>query len=237
MPPIVSIHQPGYLPWLGYFEKIARSDIHVFFDDVQFEKNSFDNRNKILTAQGELWLTVPVLSKGHLDTRLSDIEIDTRAPWAKKHWKTITMNYSKCPYFSEHASFFEQIYNRDWKNLLALNIEITTYLLKALGISTKLVYSSKLQKDGKKSDLVLSICKNLGAGTYLSGTFGKDYLELEKFQAANIQVLFQDYEHPVYKQHFEGFVPYMSVIDLLFNEGKNSLDILMNRHSKREVAP
>lgn len=226
----VSIHQPGYLPWLGYFEKIARSDIHVFLDDVQFEKNSFDNRNKIRTAQEGIWLTVPVSSSGKFgENRLNQVAIVNQTDWNKKHWKTIHLNYFKARHFKEHAEFFESIYSKPWLKLVELNLEITKYVLTALGIRTQCVYASQIEKDGKKSDLVLSICKNLKADKYVSGTFGKDYLELDKFKDANIEVVFQDYEHPSYNQNFPGFIPYMSVIDLLFNEGPRSLDILMHR--------
>ncbi len=226
----VSIHQPGYLPWLGYFEKIARADVHVFLDDVQYEKNSFDNRNKIRNAEGGVWLTVPVSSKGKFGSNpLNELEISNQTDWNKKHWKSIHLNYFKARHFTEHAPFFEQVYNRRWEKLIDLNLEITQYVLKVLGIQTKTVFASKIQKEGKKSDLVLSLCKTLGASTYISGTFGKDYLELEKFQKEGIQVVFQDYEHPVYNQNFPGFTPYMSIIDLLFNEGPRSLDILTHK--------
>ncbi len=223
----VSIHQPGYLPWLGYFEKIARSDMHVFFDDVQFEKNSFDNRNKVLAAGGDLWLTVPVITKGRFGVTLNEVEIDSHAPWRKKHWKTIESNYSKTPYFRDHAGFFESIYLKNWTRLIDLNMEIIQYLLAELGIKTAYKFSSAINKEGKKSDLVLNLCQTLGASTYLSGALGRNYLNLEQFREKNIAVVFQDYQHPVYAQKSKTFLPYMSVIDLLFNEGKRSLDVIL----------
>ena len=231
----VSIHQPGYIPWLGYFEKIARSDIHVFLDDVQFEKNSFDNRNKIRTREGPIWLTVPVMTKGRFGSnRLMDVEIDNHSGWNKKHWKGLETNYAKAPFFRNHAPFFEAVYAKEWRLLKDLNMEITVYLLQALGIRTRTVFSSQTERKGKKSDLVLDLCKNLGATTYLSGILGKDYLALDKFQQANIRVLFQEYEHPVYHQQFPGFVPNMSVLDLLFNEGPRSLEILLGKFKMEE---
>ena len=226
----VSIHQPGYLPWLGYLERIARSDAHVFFDDVQFDKNSFDNRNKIRTAEGSTWLSVPVLTKGKFgENQLREAGIDNHSGWPKKHWKSICFSYQKAPFFKDYAGFFENVYTKTWDKLLDLNLEIITGVFGFLGIKTQVIFSSSLEKTAKKSDLVLEICKKLNAGTYLSGALGRNYLELPKFEEAGIKVIFQDYQHPVYTQRYAGFQPFMSVIDLLFNEGPKSYDILMNQ--------
>lgn len=226
----VSIHQPGYLPWLGYFEKIASADMHVFLDTVQFEKNSFDNRNRIRSHTGSIWLTVPVITRGKFgENYLNEAELDVKQPWQNKHWKTLSLNYAKAPYFSKYADFFEETYNNEWKTLLKLNLHLTRYLLNQLGINTELVMASELAVDGKKSDLVLNICKKLEATTYLSGALGKDYLEIENFENNDIEVVFQQYLHPEYKQMFPGFVSHLSIVDLLFNHGPESLNILMNK--------
>lgn len=233
----ISIHQPGYLPWLGYFEKIARADVHVFLDDVQFEKNSFDNRNRIRNSQGWLWLTVPVLTKGRFgENILKEVEIDNHSRWAQKHWKSILMNYGKTPYFRAHADFFEQVYSKPWTKLLDLNLEIISYLLKTFHIETPLVYSSQIQKTGKKSDLVLGLCKQFKADVYLSGALGKDYLDMESFRKEDIRVIFQDYAHPLYRQPFSEFISHLSALDLVFNEGRRSLEILLQGNPKTEQA-
>lgn len=226
----VSIHQPGYLPWLGYFEKIAAGDVHVFLDTVQFEKNSFDNRNRIRTHTGSLWLTVPVVTRGKFgENTLREAELDTKQPWRKKHWKTLSLNYAKAPFFSKYAAFFEETYNTEWTRLLDLNLHLTRYVLSELGLNREFIMASDLNVEGRKSELVLNICKATGATTYVSGALGKDYLELESFQENGIRVVFQDYAHPQYTQMFPGFVSHLSIVDLLFNHGPESLNILLNR--------
>lgn len=234
---IVSIHQPGYLPWLGYFHKIALSNIHVFLDNVQFEKNYVDNRNKIKTAQGWVWLTVPVLTKGRSDSLLlNTIEIDNKVDWRKKHWQSILQNYRKAPYFQHYADFFEHVYQKDWKRLIELNQTIIRYLLQGLGIQTEIVSASCLSVKGEKSDLVLNLCQGLQASTYISGIMGKDYLQEDRFTEANINIVYQDYHHPVYQQLYGQFEPYMSIIDLLFNCGPESLEIMMKGNRDEQTA-
>jgi len=224
---IVSINQPAYLPWLGYFERISASDIHIVLDHVQFEKNSMTNRNKVKTAQGWAWLTVPVSSKGKFgNLNIDQLSISENVKWKKKHWNTILGSYSKAPFFKEHALFFEEIYEKEWINLNSLMTEITDYILNKLSIQTKIVRSSEMVLYGSKSELILELCNKVGATTYLSGALGREYLDLKRFEEQDIAVHFQDYIHPTYKQLHGEFLPYMSIIDLLFNEGERSLDIL-----------
>lgn len=224
---IVSINQPAYLPWLGYFDRIARSDVHVVLDHVQFEKNSMTNRNKIRTKDGWAWLTVPVRTGGRFgDLAIGALETDNTARWAKKHAQALRSNYAKAPFFTEHFPFFEDVYSRDWPLLAPLLKEIALYMLRAFGIETKIVYSSDLGITTVKDVLVLDICRTLGADAYVSGPFGRDYLDPEAFGKENIALYFHDYVHPEYRQAFAGFEPYMSAIDLLFNHGPDSLRIL-----------
>lgn len=227
---IVSINQPAYLPWLGYFHRIAVSDLHIVLDHVQFEKNSFTNRNKIKTSTSWCWLTVPVKTKGQfgkLPINLLEIN-NNNTKWSKKHWQTLLHNYRKSPYFREHSCFFEEVYRREWRYLAELCREITIYLLNALGITTPLLFSSQLNSSGVKDELVLNLCQEVSATTYLSGILGKNYLRESLFNQAGIRVLYQNYHHPTYAQYRgQNFEPYMSVIDLLFNYGPNSLEILM----------
>ena len=154
---IASIHQPAYLPWLGYFDRIARSDVHVVLDSVQFEKNSFINRNKIRTADGWCWLTVPVRTHGRYDQMpINTIEIDNTQHWAAKHWRSIAQNYAHAPYFREHAPFFESVYQKQWTLLVDLCGEIRDYLLVAIGIDTPAMLASVLDPPGKRDELVLN---------------------------------------------------------------------------------
>lgn len=225
---IVSINQPAYLPWLGYFHRIAISDLHIVLDHVQYEKNSFINRNKIRTSNGWGWLTVPLKTRGRFgDLAIAQVEIANKQRWSEKHWNSIRMNYSKANYFREHADFFEGIFSRSWELLNPLLREITTYLLDAFGISTKILFSSEIGASCRKSDLVLELCRKVGATSYLSGSLGRNYLDEAAFEKAGIAVYYQDYEHPTYTQLYPGFERYMGAIDLLFNCGPESLGIIM----------
>ena len=225
---IVSINQPAYLPWLGYFHRIAMSDAHIVLDSVQFEKNSFTNRNKVRTAQGYSWLTVPVKTAGKFGAlAILNVEIANERRWAEKHWATLQLNYGKAPYFQEHAAFFEDIYRRSWLKLHDLCRTITSYFLTAFDIRTPIHFSSQMTALGKKDELVLNLCRETGAKVYLSGPLGRDYLREDLFTEQGISVRYHDYYHPTYKQVYSGFEPYMSALDLLFNAGPRSREILM----------
>lgn len=223
---IVSINQPAYLPWLGYFDRIHRSDLHIVLDHVQFEKNSFVNRNRIRTAQGSTWLTVPVRTGGRFhDLAIESLEI-ADDNWRRKHWASIRQAYAKAPFFARHAEWLEPIYQRQWDRLAPLMAELNAGVLRALGIVTPLLRSSEMAPTASKSDLVLELCRKAGAAAYLSGPLGRDYLDMASFQAAGIDVLFHDYSHPRYGQQHPGFESYMSIIDLLFMHGPDSLGTL-----------
>jgi hypothetical protein len=224
---IVSINQPAYFPWLGYLHRIAISDVHVVLDHVQFEKNSFTNRNRVRTKDGQCWITVPLKTKGKFGQLAIDtLEIDNSANWADKHWQTLRCNYSRAPYFRDHAPFLESLYAKPWIRLNDLMRELTCYLLGAFEIDTPLLYSSAMNCAGKNSDLVLEICRVTRAQCYLSGPLGRNYLDEDEFRAANIQLVYHDYRHPTYRQAYPGFEPFMSAFDLLFNHGPNSHGIL-----------
>ncbi len=225
---IVSINQPTYLPWLGYFHRIGVSDVHVVLDDVQFEKNSFTNRNKLKTAQGWMWLTVPILASGRFGQSIKEVEISNTRNWRHKHLTSIQTNYNNARFFCEYSSFFEEMYSREWDCLLPLIDFGTRYFLDQLGIRTKLIRSSTLDVQGTKSDLVLEICQILRADVYLSGTLGRGYLDEKSFRKAGIRVVYQDYKHPVYSQLWEPFESHMSVVDLLLNCSPRSLDIILS---------
>lgn len=224
---IVSINQPAYLPWLGYFDRIAKSDLHIVLDHVQFEKNSVTNRNKVRTATGWSWLSAPVLTKGRFGELVIDrIEIDRTSNWKKKHFMALQMNYSRSAYYYRHSDYFEKFYLQDWIHLAPMLQESTRYLLQELGIRTQQLKSSELSPKSKKADLILELCIKVGATTYLSGPFGREYLNGGAFEKAGIELKYHDYVHPTYDQCYGGFEPYMSVVDLLFNYGDKSLEIL-----------
>lgn len=224
---IISINQPAYLPWLGYFDRILKSDLHIVLDHVQFEKNSVTNRNKVRTSTGWSWLSVPVLTKGRFgELAIDQIEINYMTKWAKKHHMTLRSNYARSAYFSLYADFFEDLYHQDWDYLAPMLHKSTSYLLQSLGIKTKQIRSSEYSPKAKKADLILELCIKAGATTYLSGPFGRNYLDEGAFAKAGIELQYHDYIHPRYDQCFDGFEPYMSIVDLLFNHGEKSLEIL-----------
>jgi hypothetical protein len=225
----VSIHQPAYLPWLGYFHKIEASDIFVILDKTQFEKNSFNNRNKIKTLNGPIWLTVPVQTTGKFkENMLTDVKIADNSIWSKKHWKSIELNYKKAPYFDEYHLEFKNLYERDWIYLTELCHEMLKIFVRILGIKTEIILSSDMKNaESTKTQLLINICKELDATIYISGILGKNYINEDGFNKENIKLIFQEYRHPIYNQLHEDFLPYMSIIDLLFNEGPKSLEIIM----------
>lgn len=220
----IAIHQPGYVPWVGYFHKMMSCDTFVFLDDVQYEKNGWQNRNKIKTSQGFLWLTVPVSTT--TDDLINQVRIDNIKPWMRKHKKTITTNYSKSDFFKEYWPYFEPIYEKKFDLLIDVDMEIIKTFMKLLKIDTKTIFSSELKITTKSSDRILDICKCLDADTYVSGALGMNYLNLNDFERQGISVKFQHVQHPVYKQRFGSFMPNMSALDLFFNEGANSSRII-----------
>lgn len=220
----VTIHQPEHMPWLGFFHKVAQADLFVILDSVQYRKNYFQNRNKIRTVTGWTWLTVPV--KRNINSLIKDVGIDNTQNWRKKCWHSIYYSYKKAPYFNKYSFFFENIYQKDWINLNALNMPIIKLILKLLSLKPEILKSSEMNITGGGSKLILNMCKNVGTDTYISGISGKDYLNLRDFKKAGIEVVFQEFHHPIYRQLYEPFIPCMSIIDLLFNYGEESLNVI-----------
>jgi hypothetical protein len=219
------------MPWLGYFDKILRSNMFVFLDNVQFKKNEFQNRNKIKTAQGEMWLTVPVMYKypEHLD----EVKTNNRADWRKKHAKTLAINYQKAPYFHDFFPEVERFYAGNSESISKVNSESVLMLLRMLGVHKETEVASALGDFPEEpSERLAAICESLGADTYLSGAGGRDYLDLEPFNKNGITVVFQAFKHPVYPQLYGDFIPNLSLLDLLFNCGPDSLNILEGKVCK-----
>ena len=231
-PIILTAHQPVYMPWLGLFHKIALADVFCYFDIVQYQKKDYNNRNKIKTKNGELWLSVPVQSKNHLEKNVSEILI-IQDEWVKKHIKSIELNYKKTPFFDLYFPRIKSILiNESEKSLGWLNFQLLEYFLACLDINTPVVKASDYNFKGRGSDLVLDMCIELGADKYIFGEQGKNYADIGSFKEAGIEVYFQKYKHPIYKQVGWGFIPYMSIIDLLFNKGNESFKILMSKNDQ-----
>jgi hypothetical protein len=225
---ILSGHAPSYLPWLGQFEKIARSDLYVLHDTAQYEKKGFMNRNRIKTPQGAMWLTVPVDLDGYLEKELRAIEVQERLGWRERHWRSICYNYGRAPYFDLYAERLEALYARPWRTLVEVNVALLRWVMAELGIATPLLLTSELPGlEGAKSDFVLSVCRRLGADAYYCGLQGREYLREEDFRAHGIAVVYQRWRHPVYPQRFGAFRANLAAVDLLFNCGPKSREILL----------
>jgi hypothetical protein len=217
---IASGHQPNYLPWLGFFDKMRQCDVFVIEDNVQFEQQGFMNRNRVRTFDGVRWLTVPVKHIGR-PLSIDEIEIanDAEPDWGRRHWRTLECNYSKAPFWDKYSDFFEGTYSREWQKLIDLNMHVIRGIMHFLKIDRRLVTASSLGVSAKGSELVLAQCKALGAKVHLSGIGGRNYLNLESFQSSGIEVIFQDFQYPVYPQLHGQFVPDLSVVDFLFCTG------------------
>lgn len=224
---VIGILQPGYLPWLGFFEQIYRSDIFVIYDDVQYDKNGWRNRNRIKTANGIQWLTIPVLVNFRETPLINEVKIDNKVQWQKKHFSSIKQNYSKSPFYEKYINIFEEIYSKKWEYLIDIDMHFITLLSELLGIrNKKLVRSSTLSIKGDTIERLIRICKAFNADIFYEGASGRNYIDEVVFEQSGIAVEYQDYTHPVYRQLYGNFVPFLSIIDLLFNHGEKSLAIL-----------
>jgi len=233
---VIGIHQPGYLPWLGFFKKMLNSDVFVYFDDVNFVKNNYYNRNLIRTNSGPLQLTIPV--RMEVDSKINDIKIDITKKWQLKHKKSIILNYSKTKYFKNYVNFIEELYEKENKNIIDINIKIIEFMKKEFNIKAKTIFSSELNVTGTASERILQICKLLKGEKYITGTvWAKKFLDVQDFKKNDISVEFQEFIHPEYKQTNKNFIPNMAAFDLLFNEGSiNSSKILKDAITKNTIA-
>ena len=232
---ILTAHQPVYLPWLGLFHKIALADVFCYFEDVQYQAKDWNNRNRIKFSNDKAdWLTVPVLRKDYFKRSFLDVKINNQFPWRRKHWRSIESNYSKAPYFDPYCDELKAIYDREWNYLVDLNYEMLLLFLGWLQIKTKIVRMRDYEFKGVKNDLVLDMCKQLGASIYIFGAQGRNYADIDSFHQNQIVPYFQDYRYPAYKQFRGEFTPFLSIVDLLFNEGHRSLEIIMSGNVKKE---
>lgn len=229
---VVGIHQPQYLPWLGLIDRVYRCDAFVILDSVPYSKNYFYNRNKIKTSDGIMWLTIPVLTKGHYGQAFTETRIDKNQDWGAKHWKSISYSYGNASFFKDYSEYFFITMQKQWTILADICVETFTFLLKSFNINTKVVRSSELSVNGKKEELLINICKKMGATHYLSGIDGKNYLDMDLWKEYDIQIDFQNYAHPAYPQLYGDFVSNLSAIDLLFNCGEKGLETLTANQPK-----
>tara|TARA_B100001540_G_scaffold293391_1_gene292477 strand:+ start:438 stop:1133 length:696 start_codon:yes stop_codon:yes gene_type:complete len=221
----VMIRQPGYLPNIGFFKKIQSCDLFVYLDDAQFVKDRFDNRNKIRTIDGYRWLTVPV-KRPVFSKKINEIDISYDTNWQKEHCDLIFENYHKTKYFSSYWNSIKKIIDKKHEKLIDLNINLIQFINSELKISTEIFSSSDLNISETKTKKLVSICSRVNATCYISGISGRDYLDEQLFSDAKIKLIYENFIHPKYDQLYGNFLENMSVIDLLFNMGEQSVEIL-----------
>lgn len=222
---ILAAHQPQFAPWLGFFDKLDRADVFVLLDNVQFKKNEWQNRNRIKGSGGPQWLTVPV--SGGFGQRIAELDIARREDWQGRHLKTLRTCYGRAPHFVETLSRYERIACRSLEKLADLNIQLLHDLLDQMELEKKILRASELGPLPEDRDQrLIELCRKLGAETYLAGAGGRDYMDLERYRSAGLTVVFQEYRHPSYSQLFGDFAPNLSVLDLLFNCGPHSMEII-----------
>lgn len=233
----MSGHQPAYLPWLGFFHKILISDTFVILDEVQFEKSSFINRNKIKAANGPQWITVPLFKSGYTSKGILEMEINNNDDWERKHWLYLYSNYKNAPFFNRYAEFFQSVYNQKWVYLIDLIMYTLDFFVKEMNINTQIIRQSELHTSEKKEKLIIEMCSKLHQDKFVFGTFGKNYVDEKLFKDNGIEIYFQDYHYPTYNQQWGKFEPYMSIVDLLFNVGSEKAGeiIMKDNISKKEL--
>ena len=228
MSPTLAVLQPGYLPWLGFFDQMRRADVFVYYDDVQFDKHGWRNRNRVKSTTGAPhWLTVPVGHRGR--PRILDVEIDNRSAWARKHLGTLRQFYARAPFLDRYLPDLAALLQKRWERLVDLDLASSALLADWLGLRPRVLRASDLDVAGARSERLVALCQRVGARRYLSGDAARVYLDVALFERHGIEVVWQDYAHPVYAQQHGPFLPYLSVVDLLFNCGDASGDIVAGR--------
>jgi WbqC-like protein len=222
----VVILQPGYLPWLGFFDQMRRADVFVYYDDVQYDTHGWRNRNRIKTQRGPLWLTVPVRHSGLSKPRILDVAIDGRTNWAKKHVASLRQAYSGAPFAQQYMAALEAVLMQSWERLVDLDLAVVDLLAEWLAVRPRIERASALGIGGAQTDRLVNICRHFGATRYLTGSAARTYLDVALFEHNGIAVEWQDFAHPVYPQLHGEFVPYLSAVDLILNCGQQSRAVL-----------
>ena len=226
------ILQPSYIPWRGVFEQIARADVFVFYDDVQYDKRGWRNRNRIKTRDGVQWLTIPVHSRGAQIDKIPicEIEIDWEQPWNERHARALHMAYARAPYYKAYAPWLEEVYARRPLRLADFTIPMTIELAHHVGIKdTRFMRSSELEGiGGQKTERLIQILTRLGADHYISGPAAREYIEEDRFKSAGITLEYMEYQYPEYTQLYPPYDAFVSVIDLLFMTGPRALEWIIH---------
>jgi hypothetical protein len=212
---VVTIHQPDFLPWLGFFDRWAKSDLYIILDDVQFLRRGWHHRDKIKTPQGVIWLTVPTRKKGRFDQQIKTVEIAQSGDWRRKHLETIRMAYKKAPNFSRIFPQLEEIYQRAAIRLIDFNLDLLQLAASELEINTPIMNASELYTDSSSTQRLVQLLERVSGTVYLTGLGSRAYLDENLFVQANIDIWWQDFQHPTYPQLHGNFQPNLSVLDYL----------------------
>lgn len=212
---IVTIHQPDFLPWLGFFDRWQKSDLFIVLDDVQFLRRGWHHRDKIKAPNGIQWLTVPVIKKGRYHQLINEVEIDNNDNWRQKHLKTLKFSYSKGPNIERIFNCIEKIYGLKHKLLIDFNMDLLKFCADILEIKTSVVLASTFSVKSKSSQRLVDLVKVVGGDKYLTGSASKAYLNEKAFEEAGIKVCWQKFDHPEYPQLYGGFKKMLSVLDFL----------------------
>lgn len=219
------ILQPSYIPWRGYFHQVFKADLFIFYDDVQYDKHGWRNRNRIKTHQGGMWLTIPVHNKGNVieNTPINQIEIAWEQSWAERHLRAIQQSYSKAPYFRAYLPWLEEVFSRRPERLVDLTIPLTIEISRKLGNQhTRFMRSSELHVSGQKTARLIEILSGVGATHYISGPSAREYIQEDLFQKAGITLEYMEYNYPEYLQLYPPFDPSVSILDLMFMTGQTA---------------
>lgn len=233
---IVAAHQPHYLPWLGYLDKLAKADVFVVMDDLQFEQANFQNRNRLKLNDGAHWVTVPLVTAPQTaricDRRVDNAGLGGRHHWQHRTWRTLRVHYGRAPYFARYAPELEEVYARRWDSLVELDLHMLDLARRWLGITTPILRASSLELAGARTERILELCAKVGAKVYLSGRGGSaDYLDTAALARGGVATMWQHFTHPVYPQRYAGlgFVSHLGFLDLVLNCGPVAARILTSR--------
>lgn len=233
---LLSAHQPNYLPYPGLIGKIMMSDKFIYVSNVQFDKKSWQNRNRIKTGNGPIWLTVPTITKSKFNQKICDVEINNKVNWRKKHFQSIRLNYKKSQYYSTYIDFFENIYSKEWEYLYDLDVFIMNFILDELDVKTEILYDKDFEFSGNKTDFLIDMCKKTNCNIYLSNKGSENYVDIETFENNNLDHVYMNYIGTEYNQCFYGYDPYLSIIDMLFNCGKHDTKKILEKNNNYQIS-
>ena len=226
---LVTIHQPQFLPWLGYLDKIDQADAFIMLDTVQFKKNEWQNRNRIRTAKGWQWLTVPVLQ--HFGQRIDEVLINPTAAWKAQHLRALDMHYARAPYRNRYLAQLRELYAAPWNKLSDLNEATVQWLLEAYGITTPVHRAADYAARDEPTDRLIDLCRAVGATQYLAGPGAEHYMDTPRFESSGVRLNLQVFHHPIYRQVYDPFEPNLSALDLLLMQGPEALTTLRRMRS------